>query len=216
MQPPVSSSEQADGHVDPENEAATLASLVGSRICHDMANPVGAISNGVELLTLGGVVPDGPEAALVADSVHHATSRLRFYRVAFGMAGSRHLLGPGETRRLLTDAYGSTRLSIHWDIAGDQPRPLVKLAFLLLQCTEVALPRGGNARVSLRGERWSIEGRAERIAVNPDLFGLLSGGPIPLSLPPGQVQFVLAPRAAASIGRRISHQAGDGRVTLSF
>lgn len=216
MQPPDSTTEPADGHVDPENEAATLASLVGSRICHDMANPVGAIANGVELLTLGGVAPDGPEVALVSDSVHHATSRLRLYRVAFGVAGPRHLLGPGETRKLLSDAYASTRLSINWDISGDQPRPVVKLAFLLLQCAEVALPRGGNARVSVKGKQWSIEGRAERIAVNPSLFGLLAGGPIPLSLPPGQVQFVLAPRTAASLGRTIHHEVGDGKFTLTF
>ena len=216
MQPPDPNLEAAEGQIAPEHEADALASLVGSRICHDMANPVGAIANGVELVTLGGISADGPEVSLVADSVAHATARLRFYRVTYGVAGSRQMLGPGETRKLLSDAYGKTRLSVHWDITGDQPRALVKLAFLLLQCAEVALPRGGTARVSIQKDRWRIEAAAERIATNPALFALLAGGPIPLSLPPSQVQFALAPRAAASLERTIGFEDGAGKIALGF
>ena len=32
-----------------------LAALIASRICHDLISPVGAISNGLELLSFGGV-----------------------------------------------------------------------------------------------------------------------------------------------------------------
>ncbi|WP_281982155.1 hypothetical protein [Thalassorhabdomicrobium marinisediminis] len=37
-----------------------LHALVGSRICHDLINPLGAIGNGIELLGLTGVGA-GPE-----------------------------------------------------------------------------------------------------------------------------------------------------------
>ncbi|WP_302059353.1 hypothetical protein [Loktanella salsilacus] len=31
-----------------------LATLIGSRICHDLISPIGAINNGVELMALTG------------------------------------------------------------------------------------------------------------------------------------------------------------------
>ena len=37
-----------------------IAALLGSRICHDLISPLGAISNGVELLEMSGAQM-GPE-----------------------------------------------------------------------------------------------------------------------------------------------------------
>ena len=48
-------------------EKPDISALLGSRICHDLISPIGAISNGVELLMLDGLAK-GPEMALVADS----------------------------------------------------------------------------------------------------------------------------------------------------
>ena len=51
-----------------------LNSLIGSRICHDLISPLGAIGNGLELLSMSGF--DGaPEIALIAESVENANSR---------------------------------------------------------------------------------------------------------------------------------------------
>ena len=47
---------------------AKLASLIASRICHDLISPVGAIANGLELMSLGGASNGGPELALVTES----------------------------------------------------------------------------------------------------------------------------------------------------
>ena len=63
-----------------------LASLIGSRICHDLISPIGAICNGLELMQLDGR-PISPEMTLISESVNHANARIRFLRVAFGMAG---------------------------------------------------------------------------------------------------------------------------------
>jgi histidine phosphotransferase ChpT len=64
-----------------------LAALIGSRICHDLISPIGAIGNGVELLMLDGA-GHGPEMALIAQSVTHANARIRFFRVAYGIAST--------------------------------------------------------------------------------------------------------------------------------
>ncbi|MGB2202346.1 MAG: hypothetical protein ACPH5G_13525, partial [Pseudooceanicola atlanticus] len=51
----------------------TIATLIGSRICHDLISPIGAIQNGIELLTMEGKT--GPEVALIEDSVRNASAR---------------------------------------------------------------------------------------------------------------------------------------------
>ena len=47
--------------------AQTLADLVGSRLCHDLVNPLGAIGNGVELIDMTGSVR-GPKMDLIRDA----------------------------------------------------------------------------------------------------------------------------------------------------
>ncbi|WP_187292463.1 hypothetical protein [Octadecabacter antarcticus] len=54
---------------------SNLNALIGSRICHDLINPLGAIGNGIELLGLAGVAV-GPEMALVSESVENATAKI--------------------------------------------------------------------------------------------------------------------------------------------
>ena len=48
-----------------------LAELIGSRICHDLISPIGAITNGLELLEMVGAV-QGPEMELISGSVGSA------------------------------------------------------------------------------------------------------------------------------------------------
>jgi histidine phosphotransferase ChpT len=205
-----------DSVLSPSGEADAMAALIASRICHDLVSPVGAISNGVELLGMGGCKMDGPEMQLVADSVAHASARLRFFRVAFGGAGEGQVLGRTETMLVLADIYSGTRLSLTWAIGGDQPRARTKLAFLLLQCLETALPRGGKVQISELDDLWQLEARADQIKADPALWALLDGRALPRTLRPAEVQFALAPRTAARIGRQITAEIGTDRILLTI
>lgn len=50
-----------------------LSSLVGSRICHDLISPIGAIGNGVELLHMA-PRDSAAELDLITDSVGNAAA----------------------------------------------------------------------------------------------------------------------------------------------
>mgnify|MGYP003674670450 CR=1 FL=1 len=54
---------------DSEND---LAALIGSRICHDLISPIGAINNGLELVAMSGDVMS-QEMELIAQSVENAS-----------------------------------------------------------------------------------------------------------------------------------------------
>ena len=79
-----------------------LAALLGSRICHDLISPLGAIGNGVELMLLEGG-RHSPEMALISESVAHASARIRFFRVAFGTGSAEQRMGRPEVASILTD-----------------------------------------------------------------------------------------------------------------
>ena len=68
------------------SDRTDLNALLGSRICHDLISPIGAIGNGVELLIMDGATK-GPEIALIAESVANASARIRFFRIGFGASG---------------------------------------------------------------------------------------------------------------------------------
>lgn len=193
-----------------------LVELVGSRICHDLANPIGAITNGVELMQMADPGGSGAELQLVADSVAHASARLRMMRIAFGAAAPGQMIACKEAAQILAGCYGGSRLEVTWQTGSDRQRGEVKLAFLLLQCLEAVLPRGGAVQLMQDGGRWRIAARAERVKDAPGLWALLAGAPLPEGLGPAEVQFALAPRAAAALGRRITVEPGAAGVTLGF
>ena len=61
--------------------------LLTARLCHDLVGPVGAAGNGAELLRELGAEEAGDAVELIAESASKAADRLRFYRVAYGLAG---------------------------------------------------------------------------------------------------------------------------------
>ncbi|AVW91127.1 histidine phosphotransferase family protein [Celeribacter baekdonensis] len=193
--------------------ARDIAAMIGSRICHDMISPVGAISNGVELLNMSGVSA-GPELSLISESVENANARVKFFRVAFGMASPGQMSSRAEMVTILK-GISTARLTYHWDATEDMPREEVKLACLMMMCLETALPRGGEIRLSCSGGQWSVRARADRLEPSPDLWARLGALSKAEGLKPSDVQFLLAPMQAAALGRRITHSSGDGVITLN-
>jgi histidine phosphotransferase ChpT len=195
---------------------ADLVALIGSRICHDLVSPVGAIGNGVELLGMAGATGEpGAELDLVRESVENAQARLRFFRLAFGHSGPEQEVGRAEVLGILTQLYGDGRLRVHWAVEGARPRAEVKLALLLLLCLESAMPYGGQVHVSRDAEGWRVHGEAEKLRIEPAVWEALASGAIPADLRPSQVHFGLVHAAAARARRRLYVAVADRAVTLS-
>jgi len=192
---------------------ADLVALVGSRLCHDLISPLGAIGNGVELLTMSGL-GDGPEVRLIAESVASANARIKFFRIAFGQASADQRIGTSEILGVLEEISRGGRLHHHWLGAGDHARRVVKLIFLAILCLEPALPWGGEVVISEDNGSWRIVAQAKRTKPDPDLWSLLSGHQGAAT--PAQVQFLLLPREAGHQGRRVYWNITETSVEISF
>ncbi len=193
-----------------------LTALLGSRICHDLISPIGAISNGVELMMMS----DGSAAAeleLVAQSVASANARIRFFRVAFGVAGDVQRIGHHEIRAILKDLHRTARVTVRWETDEDLLRAEAKLAFLLLMCLESAMPFGGAIAITREDGTWRLHGTAGRWRIEEPLWQGLAGGVDTETPPPAasEIHFVLAAQAAALLHRRPSVTREDGALTVT-
>ncbi len=174
-----------------------LAELVGSRLCHDLVNPISAISNGLELLALSGAAPT-PEIELIGDAVRDALARIRFFRIAFGAARPGETISARETREILAGIYGSSRLDVRWQIGEDLPRADTKLGFLLLNTAETAFPLGGTLSISRGASGWMLEASGRKMSVEDASWQTLITPGLATSPPPARVQFALLTQEVAA------------------
>jgi histidine phosphotransferase ChpT len=192
-----------------------LATLVGSRICHDLISPIGAIGNGLELLALTDGSP-GAEMALIADSVQNANARIRFYRIAYGAAGTEQMLGSADVLSFISVLARGGRFTYFWQVAEDRPRREVRCALLLLQCFEAAMPVGGDIHVSVIDGRWVLSAECLRFNIDPCLWDRLATGDSAFAYSAAQVQFALLPCMLQEAGRALKIKMSSDRIVVSF
>jgi histidine phosphotransferase ChpT len=161
-----------------------LASLLCSRLCHDLMSPIGALNNGIELLA-DEQDPDMREKCLelLADSARASANKLKFFRLAFGAAGGfGEEVDTHEAEVALEGLFGpERRIELGW-VVGDEklPKGAVKLLLNLAMLAGDALVRGGRLDVGAERQNGEIElaVRAEgpRIMLDPMLRETLSNG----------------------------------------
>ena len=195
-------------------ESPDFSALIGSRICHDLVNPISAIGNGVELLMMDGSAK-GPELALIAESVANANARIRFFRIAFG-AGGDHRIARSEVLAILSDVTKAERVRIEWTSAADLARRDVRLAFLAIQCFETVMPYGGAIAVAQGADGWQITGRSSRFRVDEALWARLSRPGAQTDVSPAHVQFALLPLGVAELGRSLGLERTETEIRLRF
>ena len=128
-----------------------LASLLCSRLCHDMLSPVGALNNGIELIA----EEKDPEMRkrcfeLLEQSARISADKLKFFRLAFGAAGGYGDLVPVEEARSVVDALAGNngRIDVIWALGADAlPKPAVKTLLNLALIGIEALVRGGTLEI---------------------------------------------------------------------
>lgn len=194
--------------------ALDLASLLCSRLCHDLMSPVGALNNGVELLE-DEQDPEMREKCLelLAESARASANKLKFFRLAFGAAGGfGEEIDTHEAQSALEGVFGpERRIEVGWLIADEKlDKGAVKLLLNLALLAGDALVRGGRLDVGAENRETEVELviRAEgpRILLDQVLRETLVGG-----ASGGSVE----PRAAGAwLAHSLAAQA-EGSIRLS-
>ena len=195
-------------------DAVDLASLLCSRLCHDLMSPVGALNNGIELLA-DETDPEMREKCLelLADSARASANKLKFFRLAFGAGGGfADAIDTHEAEAALKGVFGpERRIELGWMVEGDKlPKGAVKLLLNLALLAGDALVRGGRLDVGAETKDGEIElvirGEGPRILLDPALRETLARG-----MSGGTVE----PRAAGAwLAHALIHESG-GKLQLS-
>lgn len=195
-------------------DAIDLASLLCSRLCHDLLSPVGALNNGIELLA-DEQDPDMRERCLelLSDSAKASANKLKFFRLAFGAAGGfGDEIDTREAKAALEGLYGGDkRIELGWMVPEEKlPKGAVKLLLNLGMIAGDALVRGGRLDVGAEQRYGALEMviRAEgpRILLDPKLREVIAQG---------HSGGTVEPRAAGAwLAHSLARQAG-GIIQLS-
>jgi histidine phosphotransferase ChpT len=194
-------------------KSVDLASLLCSRLCHDLMSPVGALNNGIELLA-DETDPEMREKCLelLADSARASANKLKFFRLAFGAAGGfGEEVDTHEAQAAVEGLFGAERrIELGWAVSDDRlPKGAVKVLLNLALLAGDALVRGGRLDVGAErnGDEVELAVRAEgpRILLDPVLRETLADG----------TEDMVEPRAAAAwLAHNLITDAG-GSIQLS-
>ena len=191
-----------------------FASLLASRLCHDLLSPIGAFANGLELLA----DERDPEMRarcfeLLEQSAKTSANKLKFFRLAFGSAGGfGDLVPPGEARDAIAGIIGDTRpITLNWLIDDTPlPKPAVKIILNLGLLLVDALVRGGRLDIGCERRGDTIEialhAEAERILLDKDVERILASG---------VVDGDMTSRTAPAVLVQAVAEANYGRVMLA-
>lgn len=178
-------------------DAVDFASLLCSRLCHDLLSPVGAMNNGLELLE------DETDPAmrdrvmeLLRESAVSSANKLKFFRLAFGAAGGfDQQIDANEAKVAIESLFAAAgRVEIGWMVATPTlSKPAMKVLLNLSLIAGDALIRGG--RLDIGAEctdgitEIAVKAEGERLVLDPEIRAAVLG-----ETDPAQV----APRAAAA------------------
>ncbi len=202
--------------------AVDLASLLCSRLCHDLMSPVGALNNGIELLA----DETDPEMRhkcleLLEESARASANKLKFFRLAFGAAGGfGEAVDTREAHAALDGLFGpERRIELGWMVAGAKlPKGAVKLLLNLALLAGDALVRGGRldvgAEESQSGIELVIRAEGPRILLDPSLRETLLRGERDGKVEPRAAGAWLAHSLAADAGGTIQLSDPGAEVLL--
>lgn len=191
-----------------------FASLLCSRLCHDLLSPVGALNNGLELLA----DEQDPEMRarcleLLSESAKASANKLKFFRLAFGAAGGfGETVDTREAQAAIEGLFGDNhRVTIGWMVEDPVlPKQAIKVLLNLALIGGDALVRGGQLDIGaeILDDTIEIVVRADgpRIVLDPELRSALAGG---------QDDMAITPRAAAAFLAHALVAQGNGLLQVS-
>lgn len=189
-----------------------FAALLCSRLCHDLISPVGAISNGIEILSdEDDEVMRSEVMKLLELSAGQTSNRLKFYRLAFGSAGGIGAHVPiRDANSATTSLFEGSKINLNWHSEiGEIDKSALKILLNMILVASESLIRGGDMMVNISktAENLHIEVtvRADRIIFQDNARQMICGEVENFEADPKVAPSYLASSVAAELNTRIEY-----------
>jgi histidine phosphotransferase ChpT len=195
--------------------------LLCAKLCHDLVSPVGAVSNGVELLQDMGPEDADEILGLIVESSGKAADRLKFFRVAYGLAAD-SVRSDAEAKEITTGMMSGHGITLDWPLDPAMVRTIdvdcVKLLLNILLLAAEALPRGGTIGVRLADAagrlRIDVEASGEGAGLSEETLAGLADQADAAGMTPRTVQGFFTARYARSLHSALALEHGENRVHI--
>ena len=172
-----------------ELKATDLAAMLCSRVCHDLINPIGAIGNGLEVLSdpSQGEMAEGARD-LISSAARQSRAKLEFARLAYGASSTAGTdIDTRECERVARILFEIEKADLEWNVPLILlPKHKAKLFMNMLLIAAGSVPRGGAVTASITGaageEKFEFTSKSDpekhqKTLVPSGSAGLLSGMP---------------------------------------
>ncbi len=195
-------------------DAVALSALLSSRVCHDLINPVGAISSGVEVLDdpeMDSVMRDAA-FDLVRSGAKKALALLSYARLAYGAAGGFGAqISLEDAHKALEEIYDTLKADLDWRLETElAAKENVKVLMILSYAAADSVPRGGTVVIAGAIDDFTIRVTGKKLLLQDDLVRALNGDISELA--PKFTPALLASKIIASTGGAISVERSDEAV----
>lgn len=207
---------------DQAREVVHVASLLASRLCHDLVNPVGALNTGLEVLE-GEQDAEMREHAmsLIKESTAKTVALLTFARMAFGASGEwEGTIDAGEAGELSRGLYRFSKADLAWDVGpGPMGKARARTLLNLVLIAERCVPRAGStvrAEADEAGVRVTATG--PRAKLSDDLVAALGGeaSSLDAKATPAYLAHLLAVAGGGGVSASMTEGEGGGENTITF
>lgn len=155
--------------------------IVGSRLCHDLATPVGALSMGLELLRDQGLSPTHTKTvALVDESLTATKNRLDLFRFLLGQGQTEERPLMPDIINCLVNHWQVSRFTFHVEGLDSLRGTAARLVLGAILTASEGLPRGGELFVRLNDKILTIQLQGTLIELPQSSSQILTtGGVLP-------------------------------------
>lgn len=167
-------------HQQDLTQETEFAAMLCSRVCHDMANSILALTAGLDFLGEGapeGMADDG--ISLMQTSVEKITARLNYARLAYGAMGSSGAeVNLIDVQKFLDDIAKFEKADIKWDIpsimiAKNKAKIILNLANLAIG----SVIRSGEVEIKIEDNPFMVSMKATgfKIRIQDEVLVALKG-----------------------------------------
>ena len=151
------------------NSKLNIAELIITKLCHDLAGPIGGINNGVEMLNEDDESLKDTALELLNMSSGEALSRLQFFRFAYGTVDTESSVSIENIKLLVNNFFNIAKSKPVWEISEGVENFTKKHAKLLVNSiltVSTFMLKGGEIIIKIKSVGFSISGKSEKIKVD--------------------------------------------------
>ena len=201
-----------------------FASLLCSRLCHDLIGSIGAINNGLELVGGDHDRETRREAMeLIELAARNLRNKAQYMRIAFGVPGGGVEIDLKRSRELAVNLFADGKIELDWPEDCWSPRLHQgehKLLLNMLWLAGDALARGGQLRLVFASDvnqfTMAVIAQGRAAGLRNDLRDVLMGEVSIEELDPVSVQARLTKLLASHLGVDLTIDQVEGNELSEF